>query len=54
MCAWNPDWDELADDEQATLRARQGVGTVVSERLRVVDEDMRDVAAPTARRSARS
>ena len=45
VCAWNPDWDELDDDEQQKLRARQGVGTVVSERLRVVDEDMNDVAA---------
>ena len=45
MCAWNPDWDELDDDEQAKLRSRQGVGTVVSERLRVVDEDMKDVPA---------
>ena len=45
VCAWNPDWDELEDDEQAKLRARQGVGTVVSERLRVVDEDMEDVPA---------
>ena len=31
--------------EQAALRARQGVGTIVSERLRVVDEDMHDVPA---------
>ena len=30
VCAWNPDWDDLADDEQAKLRSRQGVGTVVS------------------------
>ena len=45
VCAWNPDWDELADDEQAKLRSRQGVGTVVSEKLRVVDEDMNDVPA---------
>jgi fatty-acyl-CoA synthase len=43
VCAWNPDWDELGAEEQAKLRARQGVGTVVSERLRVVDEEMRDV-----------
>ena len=27
VCAWNPDWDELAAEEQAALRARQGVGT---------------------------
>ena len=45
MCAWNPDWDDLPGEEQARLRARQGVGTVVSERLRVVDEEMHDVAA---------
>jgi fatty-acyl-CoA synthase len=43
VCAWNPAWDELPVAEQARLRARQGVGTVVSERLRVVDRDMRDV-----------
>ena len=45
VCAWNPDWDDLPDDEQAKLRSRQGVGTVVSEKLRVVDEDMADVPA---------
>ena len=43
VCAWNPDWDERPGAEQARLRARQGVSTVVSERLRVVDEEMRDV-----------
>jgi fatty-acyl-CoA synthase len=43
VCAWNPDWDGLAGSEQARLRARQGVATVVGERLRVVDADMRDV-----------
>jgi len=44
VCAWNPDWDELGAEEQAALRARQGVGTIVSERMRVVDEEMNDVA----------
>jgi fatty-acyl-CoA synthase len=43
VCAWNPDWDQLGPDQQARLRSRQGVGTVVSERLRVVDSEMRDV-----------
>ena len=43
VCAWNPDWTNLPDSEQARLRARQGVGTVVSQRIRVVDEQMRDV-----------
>ncbi len=45
VCAWNPDWDEQSRSEQARLRARQGVGTIVSERLRVVDEQMHDVPA---------
>jgi fatty-acyl-CoA synthase len=45
VCAWNPDWDELPADEQAALRARQGVGTIVSERMRVVDSDLNDVPA---------
>jgi fatty-acyl-CoA synthase len=43
VCAWNPDWDGRPRSEQARLRARQGVGTVVSERMRVVDQAMRDV-----------
>jgi fatty-acyl-CoA synthase len=45
VCAWNPDWDELPEEEQAALRARQGVSTIVSERMRVVDGDMNDVPA---------
>jgi fatty-acyl-CoA synthase len=45
VCAWNPDWDELPPDEQAALRARQGVGTIVSERMRVVDGELNDVPA---------
>jgi fatty-acyl-CoA synthase len=43
VCAWNPAWDDLPEEQQARLRARQGVGTVVSERLRVVDPQLRDV-----------
>jgi len=43
VCAWNPDWDDQPVADQARLRARQGVGTIVSERLRVVDGSMRDV-----------
>jgi fatty-acyl-CoA synthase len=43
VCAWNPGWDDQPAAEQARLRARQGVATVVSERLRVVDPQMRDV-----------
>ena len=43
VCAWNPAWDSLSPSKQATLRARQGVGTVISERVRVVDDAMADV-----------
>jgi fatty-acyl-CoA synthase len=43
VCAWNPQWDDLPAATRAQLRARQGVATVVSERLRVVDAEMRDV-----------
>jgi fatty-acyl-CoA synthase len=45
VCAWNPIWDQLPSDEQAALRARQGVATLVSERLRIVDSEMADVPA---------
>ena len=37
VCAWNPDWDVLSSDDQAVRKARQGVGTIVSEQMRVVD-----------------
>jgi fatty-acyl-CoA synthase len=45
VCAWRPSWDELPTAEQAHLVARQGVGTVVSEHLRVVNDRMCDVPA---------
>ncbi|MBN9623448.1 MAG: long-chain-fatty-acid--CoA ligase [Actinobacteria bacterium] len=45
ICAWNPAWDDLSVAAQARLRARQGVPTIVSERARVVDAEMRDVPA---------
>jgi fatty-acyl-CoA synthase len=43
VCAWNPSWDQRATEDQARLRARQGVATVVSQMLRVVDDRMQDV-----------
>jgi fatty-acyl-CoA synthase len=43
VCAWNPGWDRLPADQQAALKARQGVGTIVTEQLRVVDAELRDV-----------
>ncbi len=40
---WKPGWDALGEAEQATLRARQGVGNCIAEPLRVTDQDGRDV-----------
>jgi fatty-acyl-CoA synthase len=42
---WQPEWDGLPADEQATLRARQGVGNIVAGRVRVLHSDGTDVAA---------
>ncbi|GAA4907906.1 fatty-acyl-CoA synthase [Actinomycetospora succinea] len=36
---WHPEWDALDADEQARLKARQGVGNVVAQRLRVLSEE---------------
>jgi fatty-acyl-CoA synthase len=43
LCEWHSEWDEQALEEQARLMARQGQGNVVSEPMRVVDEQMQDV-----------
>jgi fatty-acyl-CoA synthase len=43
VCDWNPSWDAEEPIERARLRARQGVALVTSDRVRVVDDDMRDV-----------
>jgi fatty-acyl-CoA synthase len=45
VCAWQPAWDALAAPERMVMRSRQGVGTVVSEALRIVDPAGRDVPA---------
>jgi fatty-acyl-CoA synthase len=45
VCAWRPEWEQKPLIERARLQARQGVATVVTEQLRVVDGEMRDVAA---------
>jgi fatty-acyl-CoA synthase len=42
-CTWDPAWDELSDDEQARIAARQGQAFLAGERVRVVDDDMADV-----------
>jgi fatty-acyl-CoA synthase len=43
VCEWHEEWNELSEEEQARLLARQGQGYVVAERARVVDSEMRDV-----------
>ena len=45
ICDWRPEWNGLDPDEQARLKARQGVGNMISCRVRVIDEDGGDVSA---------
>ena len=44
-CAWWPEWDGLAPEEQARQKARQGVRHAGVADVRVVDADLRDVPA---------
>jgi len=48
VCEWQPQWRSLPPDEQARLKSRQGVGYLVAEGVRVVDEQMQDVPADGA------
>jgi len=48
ICEWRGEWSELAIGEQARIKARQGVGNVISQQLRVVDPHGKDVP-PDAR-----
>jgi fatty-acyl-CoA synthase len=45
ICEWHPEWDELDAEAAARLKARQGVGSVISRELRVVDSGDHDVPA---------
>jgi fatty-acyl-CoA synthase len=45
VCEWQDGWPSLGADERADLLARQGVGMISADRLRVVDEQMNDVPA---------
>src|ERR1700744_1070363 len=42
---WQPEWNELPREEQATLRARQGAPNIIARPLRVLDADGHDVPA---------
>lgn len=48
ICEHQPSWDELEAEERSRLLARQGVGMVQAESVRVVDEHMDDVPADGA------
>lgn len=43
LCEWRKDWDAWPAEKQAQIKARQGVGNVISQTLRVVDEQGGDV-----------
>ncbi len=43
ICAWHREWDALSLAEQARLNARQGQGNILSDLVRVVDDQMNDV-----------
>ena len=43
VCDWKPEWDAFDGEEQARLKARQGVGHLTSDFVRVVDDELRDV-----------
>ena len=48
VCAWHEEWDALPADERARKKARQGVPYIVTEEMRVVDDNMQDVPADAA------
>jgi fatty-acyl-CoA synthase len=45
ICDWWPEWNHLGSGEQARMKARQGVANLVSQPLRVIDQERRDVPA---------
>jgi fatty-acyl-CoA synthase len=45
VCQWQEGWEDLGMEDRAKRLARQGLGMIHSERLRVVDEEMNDVPA---------
>ena len=42
-CVWNAGWDALPEEEQATIKARQGVAFPMMEDITVVDNQMQQV-----------
>ena len=48
ICDWRSEWDALPADEQARIKARQGVGTLVTAPVRVIGADGADVPADSS------
>jgi fatty-acyl-CoA synthase len=48
ICDWRPEWNFLGEQEQARLKARQGVGNMISCTARVIGDDGTDVPADGA------
>ncbi|MDH3423687.1 MAG: acyl-CoA synthetase [Gemmatimonadota bacterium] len=46
VCAWHPEWSDLPVEEQAALKARQGVSYVVQEELTVLDPETMEPVPP--------
>jgi fatty-acyl-CoA synthase len=44
ICEWHAEWEALPAEEQARLRARQGQAYLIADLVRVVDDNMNDVA----------
>jgi acyl-CoA synthetase (AMP-forming)/AMP-acid ligase II len=44
ICQWQPGWRSLPAPGRAALLSRQGVGMIQADELRVVDDEMNDVA----------
>ena len=45
VCEWQPHWNALPPQERARVKARQGVGYLIADDVRVVDAEMHDVPA---------
>jgi fatty-acyl-CoA synthase len=45
ICEWRSEWNALPIEQQARLKARQGVANAIGETIRVVDGEGRDVPA---------
>jgi fatty-acyl-CoA synthase len=43
VCEWQPQWNLLPPEERARVKARQGVGYLIADDVRVVDDQMGDV-----------